>query len=515
MMKSCVCLLIALMLPGGLAGAAAPVQPASDPAVGAQSPSVTIRVGSKKFTEGVILGEILRLTLVQAGFDAEHLAELGGTRILWNALRTGEIDAYVDYTGTIGEEILAGEPIAGVDDMRAALAESGVAMSEPLGFNNTYALGMQRKRAADLGIGTISDLARHSDLRLGFSNEFMDRPDGWAGVRQRYRLPHGNVTGLDHDVAYRGLASGAIDVTDLYSTDAEIRYYDLVVLEDDLHFFPSYEAVVLYRPDLAQRAPGAVAAIRQIEGTIPEPGMIAMNARSKIDRQPESAIAAGFVEDLFGVPVEVRTTTWLDRLRHRTIEHLKLVGISLTLAILVSIPLGVLAAKVPAVGHVVLGSAGVIQTIPALALLAFMIPLLGLRDVPAVTALFLYSLLPIIRNTTVGLQQIPLDLRQSADALGLSPWAKLLHVELPMASPAILAGIKTAAVINVGFATLGALIGAGGYGQPILTGIRLDDIGLILEGAVPAAVLALLAVGFFNLVGRAVVPEGLRLKAET
>ena len=142
-------------------------------------------------------------------------------------------------------------------------------------------------------------------------------------------------------------------------------------------------------------------------------------------------------------------------------------------------------------GQVILASAGILQTIPSLALLVFMIPLLGIGGPPAVVALFLYSLLPIIRNTHAGLSDIPMAIRESAEAIGLPPAARLRRIDLPIASRSILAGIKTSAVINVGTATLGALIGAGGFGQPILTGIRLDDTALILQGAVPAAVLAL------------------------
>jgi osmoprotectant transport system permease protein len=129
----------------------------------------------------------------------------------------------------------------------------------------------------------------------------------------------------------------------------------------------------------------------------------------------------------------------------------------------------------------------------------------------SIVALFLYSLLPIVRSTHAGLVGIAPELRDSAKALGLSAAARLGLVELPLASPSILAGIKTSAIINVGTATLGALIGAGGYGQPILTGIRLDDMRLILEGAVPAALMALAAQAVFELAERFLIPAGLRL----
>ena len=157
-----------------------------------------------------------------------------------------------------------------------------------------------------------------------------------------------------------------------------------------------------------------------------------------------------------------------------------------------------------------LGAVGLIQTVPSLALLVFMIPLLGIGAGPAIAALFLYSLLPIVRSTHAGLTGISPQLRESAEALGLPPGATLRLVELPLASRSILSGVQTAAVINVGTATLGALIGAGGYGQSILTGIRLADTRIILEGAVPAALLALLVQGLFELLERALVPKGLR-----
>ncbi|MEJ2387408.1 MAG: ABC transporter permease [Chromatiaceae bacterium] len=187
-------------------------------------------------------------------------------------------------------------------------------------------------------------------------------------------------------------------------------------------------------------------------------------------------------------------------------------AISLSAAVLVAVPLGIAAARRPRWGHVILGLVGIVQTIPSLALFVFMIPLLGIGGPPAVAALFLYSLLPIVRNTHAGLTGVRAEVRESAEVLGLSANARLRLVELPLAARSILAGIKTSAVLNVGTATLAALIGAGGYGQPILTGIRLDDLGLILQGAVPAAALALLVQGLFELIEPLVVPRGLRLK---
>ena len=475
-------------------------------AVSAHAQDTAVTVGSKTFTEGVVLGEVATQAARSAGVDAIHRREIGGTRVLWSALLRGDVDAYPEYTGTLTEEIFAGEAIDSDAALAAALAREGVRMTEPLGFNNTYAIGMVEARAEALGIATISDLAAHPDLRVGVSNEFLDRADGWPGLRAAYGLPQADVRGLDHDLALRALAAGDLDATDLYSTDAEIAAFDLRVLTDDRAFFPRYDAVILYRDGTAL---AAVAAWDALAGTLSADTMAALNARVRLDGQPEAVVAAGFLGDR---PAgEMAVASRAERVWTRTKEHLSLVGLSLLAAILVAIPLGVLAAKVAWLEAPVLGVVSVAYTIPSLALLVFMLPLLGIGAAPALAALFLYSLLPIVRTTHAGLTGIAPVLRESAAALGLPAPVRLWRIELPLASPSILAGVQTSAVINVGTATLGALVGAGGYGQPILTGIRLDDLGLILEGAVPSALLALAVQGLFSLAGRWAIPRGLRL----
>jgi osmoprotectant transport system permease protein len=478
--------------------------------VGADDGPPAIRIGSKTFTESVILGEIGKWLISDAGAKVVHLRELGGTQVLFHALVANELDVYPEYTGTISAEILAAKSIPRGGDLRAALAEQGVGMSRPLGFNDTYAIGMREAVAARLGIVRISDLQRHPDLKIGFSSEFMERGDGWPGLRARYRLPQRDVRGLDHDLAYRAIASGEIQATDLYTTDAEIKAYGLRVLRDDLDYFPTYECVWLYRTDLPTRSPKAWAALARLEGRITAARMAELNARAKLDRVPEEQVAAAFVAEEFGIAPEVRPETFLGKLVRRLGEHLALVSVSLAAGIIVALPLGIAGARRPRLGGFILGLAGVIQTVPSLALLVFMIPWLGIGAKPALVALFLYALLPIVRNTTTGLRDIPSSLRESAEALGLPPRARLVRIELPLASRAILAGIKTAAVITVGTATLGALIGAGGFGQPIFTGIRRDDLAMILfEGAIPSAVLALAVQGVFDLAERFLVPKGL------
>lgn len=468
------------------------------------APLQAATVGSKKFTESVILGEVARLVLERTGVPAAHRRELGGSRILWDALRAGEIDVYPDYTGTLRFEILAARHLADDAALPAALAAQGLAMSRPIGFSNGYALAMRADVARRLGISTIGDLARRPDLAIGLSNEFVDRQDGWPALSRAYGIGGLKIRGIDHDLAYRALAAGQIAVTDAYTTDAEIVTYKLVVLRDDRGFFPRYDAVFVYRAGLPAKAVAALNGVR-----IDEAQMRELNRRVTVDRIGETDAARLALGEAEGAAAPE------SRWRHiaaRTLEHLALVAVSLLAALIVALPLGVLAARRRRLGALVLSATGVLQTIPSLALFVILIPLLGIGARPTIAALFLYSLLPIVRNTHAGLTGISPALIDSAEALGLSRWSRLRRIELPLALPTIMAGVRTAAVIAVGLATLGAVIGAGGYGQPILTGIRLNDTGLILEGALPAAVMALIIEALFHGLQSAVTPRGLRAR---
>ena len=463
-----------------------------------------IVIGSKKFTESYVLAEIAKQALEKGGSKVEHREGMGGTIILWEALRGGGIAVYPEYTGTIAEEILK-KPGLSTDQIRDGLDAFGVSMTNELGFNNTYALVMRRDTANRLGIKSISDLRAHPELKFGLTHEFLDRRDGWRPLSARYGLTSTHILGIEHALGYAGLASGEIDVKDAYSTDAKIADDDLLTLKDDWLFFPQYKAVFLFRKNLPKRA---IDALNKLTGTIDEARMIRLNAEA--ERTKNYAQAAQLY---FGAIGGVRTESFLHKLWRWTSRHLELAGISLLLAIIVGLPLGIIASRGGAISHAILAVAGVIQTIPSLALLALLVPLpfFGISVRTAIVALFLYGLLPIVRNTASGLQDIPRPLRESAIALGLSASQRLRKIYLPLASRSILAGIKTSAVINIGTATLAALIGAGGLGEPIISGLNLNDHLTILQGAIPAALLALLVQLGFDLLDRLLIPRGLRL----
>jgi osmoprotectant transport system permease protein len=469
-------------------------------------------VGSKRFTESYILGEIVAQTAATTGTLVQHRRGMGNSAILFEAIKAGGIDIYPDYTGTIARQLL-GTDATDLATLNRGLHRHGLGVAVTLGFNNTYALAVRAADAERFSLTKVSDLAAQPQLRFGLGHEFMERNDGWPGLKARYALPH-TPAGLDHGLAYEAIAAGQIDVMDIYSTDAKIARYGLRVLDDDRRYFPQYDAVLVYRLDVPQRFGQAWRAIEALHSRIDEARMIAMNARAELDGESFAAIAGDFIG--VGQSARFGAAVFFDKLfgsdfARLTGQHLLLVFASLAAALLVAIPLGVWAARHPAAGQVILSAVGIIQTIPALALLVFLIPLLGrIGMIPAMVALFLYSLLPIVRNTHSGLTDIDRSLQESARALGLPAAARLRLIELPLAARSILAGVKTSAVINVGTATIAAFIGAGGYGERLVTGLALNDHGLLLAGAIPAAALALLVQWLFDLADRWVVAEGIR-----
>ncbi|HEY2862239.1 MAG TPA: glycine betaine ABC transporter substrate-binding protein [Casimicrobiaceae bacterium] len=505
---------------------------------GAATP--TLNVGSKRFTESYILGEILTQTAQSAGEAAAvHRQGLGNTAIVLGALTQGSIDVYPEYTGTIAKEILKLDAVPPLAELNAKLAAMGLGVAVPLGFNNTYALAMRADDARAKGISRLSDLRSHPELRLGLSQEFLGRADGWPGLKRAYELPYETPRGLDHGLAYEAIAQHQVDAIDIYSTDAKIDKYALTVLADDRDYFPRYDAVLLFRADLPQRLPRTWAAFRRLEGQIDDAAMRRMNAEAELENKSFAAVARGFLAQRSasgatapappaGAPGNAAQTPAAQRSANSdfwrklfgpdfarlSLEHLMLVFASLAASIALGIPLGILAARRPASEGLILGATGVVQTIPALALLAFLIPVTGrIGAIPAFIALALYALLPIVRNTHAALTQIARGMKQAAQSLGLRDRTILTRIELPLGAPTILAGIKTSAVINVGTATIAAFIGAGGYGERIVTGLALNDHAMLLAGAIPAAALALLIEGAFRFGERWFVPAGLRLAA--
>lgn len=475
-----------------------------------------INIGSKRFTESYILGEILYQQALQTGeAEVNYRPGLGNTGIIFAALQEGAIDLYPEYTGTIVYELLKSKDLD-LPSIRKQLHPLGLDASIPFGFNNSYALAINRDKAIELNIKTISDLASHPELNMGFTQEFTKRQDGWPGLKKVYKLPQNEIVGIDHSLGYEAMDSRQIDVMDVYTTDPKINQHQLMILEDDRKFFPDYEALLLYRLDFPKRYPKTWKSLQRLEGRITHDAMLKMNGQAELDKQSFAAIAQQFLQ-VQGEEAKTHPQSFIDILFGKdlwplTKQHLWLVLGSLIPAIFTGIALGIIAYNYPMIRHVILGFVGIVQTIPALALLAFLIPLLQqIGTIPALIALFFYALLPIVRGTYAGLTGIPSPLKESAEVLDLTSWRKLGVVELPLAANSILSGIKTAAVINVGMATIAAFIGGGGYGERIVTGLALNDYQMLLAGAIPSCAMAILFEFGFDWLDTLLIPKGLRI----
>ena len=490
-----------------------------------------IIVASKPFGESYLLAEIFSQLLERSGRTVDRRPGLGATEIAFGALRAGSIDVYPEYTGTGLLAILKREPVGGPREVFVQVARDfserwGVRWLPPLGFENTYAIAVRRETAERYGLRTLTDLARVAPrLSGGFSPDFIGRPDGLPGLAGAYGLRLAETRSLLQSVKYRALADGRVDVIDGYSTDGLISRYGLVVLRDDRGFFPPYEAAALVGKRLAGDA-AAVATLGSLSGRLSEEAMRRWNERVEVGGEPVGAVARAALEELglaeggssgsIVAPNAGQRSLagyfWSERdlLLRLTLRHLLLVGLALAAAILIAVPLGLVLERLPRLAEPVIRGTGLLQTVPSIALLAFMIPLLGIGVVPALVALLLYSIYPIVRNTYTGVRDAAPDAVQAAHALGMTPRQILRHVRLPIATPVIMAGIRTAAVIGVGTATLAAFIGAGGLGDPIVSGLALSDERMILLGAIPAAFLALAVDFLLARVERRVAPGGSR-----
>jgi osmoprotectant transport system permease protein len=486
-------LLVALICCGWLAGTLAAAEP--------------VVIGSKNFTENYIIAEAAAQLLEHRGIEVERRLGLNGTRITYQALVNEAIDLYPEYSGTISEVILGDSTLEEWRDIEAALAERGLMLLAPLGFDNTYAIAVTGDLARTHDLQTISDLAGLSGLRVAFPHEFLNRQDGWPGLKTLYGLPQ-QVSGIEHGLIYQAMENGQIDVTAVYSTDGEISREGLVILHDDLAYFPEYRAAFFARRDLQQEV---LTTLSLLSGRIDNARMQELN-RAALDSTTSIAeVASSFLlaEGLTSDPTA--GPSFLPQLWRNTQRHLKLTFIALSLAIVAGVGIAILVHRHKPSTNVFLYLAGLLQTVPSIALLALLIPFVGVGQKPAIIALFLYSLLPIARNTVTAMHTIPAAYRQVAAAMGMTRWQELRHVLMPLAMPHVLSGIRTAAIISIGTATLAAFIGAGGLGDPIVTGLALNDSSLILRGAIPAACLAILAEFMFSGLERWLVVPHMRM----
>jgi osmoprotectant transport system permease protein len=493
-----------------------------------------IAVGSKNFEESRLLGEIFaQLLESRTDLQVERRLGLAGTQVCFEALKSGAIDIYPEYTGTglvsiLGEEVKEGSAGTLNRVRREFLSRWDLWWISPLGFENSFEVAVPKELAEREHLKTISDLARIAPrLRGGFGHEFVGREDGLLGLEKVYGLRFASVQPLQHALKYQAAGGRQVDAVDVYTTDARLILYNLVVLQDDKGFFPPYEAAALVRGETLRKHPEVGSVLGLLAGAFDEDRMRALNLRLQEGKEDEAVVARDALRELGllkgekasadTAPVAAPTLKhylWDERqaLLRRTLEHIGLSAVALLAGILVAVPLGLALERRRGGAETVIRLLGMTQTIPSLALLAFFIPFLGVGRVPAVVALWIYSLYPIVRNTYTGVRDADPRAVEAATALGMTPGQVLTQVRLPLAAPVLLAGIRTAAVLTVGTATLAAFIGAGGLGEPIVTGLQLASSAMILSGAIPAALLALVVDALLGWVERALRPRGVEAR---
>lgn len=494
-------------------------------------PNNTIIVGSKNFLENRLLAEMFaQLIEAQTSLHVERRLGLAGTHVCFEALKTGGIDLYPEYTGTGLVTILGNQPLrdptATLNQVRTEFRKRwNLWWLAPLGFDNSFALALRSDRAEALGLRTISELMKVAPtLKAAFSYEFIQRADGLPGLKKLYGLQFREVVGMQQSLKYQATDKGNVDLLDVYTTDGRLAVYDFVVLEDDRHFFPPYDAAALVRGATLEQHPELGLALSLLTNALSPTRMRELNLRIQEQGEAIPEVAYDALRDLHLVKEDHQAATataktsesflsymWERRatLMVRTGEHLGLAGVGLLLGIALAIPLALVLERWRKGAETTIRIIGMSQTIPSIALLAFMIPLFGVGMLPAIMALWIYSLYPILRNTYSGLRDAAPSVVETGRALGMTEWQILRSIRLPLAAPTIMAGIRTSAIWTIGTATLAAFIGAGGLGEPIVAGLQLADVQLILSGALPATMLALAVDSLLGWIERLVQPRGL------
>lgn len=500
-----------------------------------QTQAAPLVLATKSFTEQHILSAMTVQYLQKKGFQVQPQTNIAAV-ISRNAMVNKQIDITWEYTGTsliifnrIDKRM---SPQETYDTVKRLDAKLGLVWLKPADMNNTYAFAMQRKRAESENITTISQMvAKIEQVRqndpdhnwmLGLDLEFAGRSDGMKPLQQAYQmqLDRPQIRQMDPGLVYNAVRDGLVDAGLVYTTDGRVKGFDLKVLEDDKGFFPSYAVTPVVRKEVLEANPGLDDALNTLSGLLNNDVISTLNAQVDIEHRTPQQVAHQFLQDkglLSGAPMDT-IHYMLDNagyLASLTFQHLWLVALAVGLAIIIGVPLGVLIVRHKWLATPVLGAATLLLTIPSIALFGLMIPLFslighGIGVLPAVTAVFLYSLLPIVRNTHTALDSLPPGLREAGRGIGMTFWQRLRWVEIPMALPVIFGGIRTAVVMNIGVMAIAAVIGAGGLGLLLLNGISGSDIRMLIAGALMICLLAIVLDWLLHRLQVVLTPKGIR-----
>lgn len=474
-----------------------------------------IRIGSRDFPESVLVAEILSTSIEKfTDYKVDRKFHLGGVKVCLAAMQSNNLDIYPDYTGSLIHNVL-GEHDRNqylVNYIKMALNEKyDFSITESLGFENSFVLAVRKSFAKKYNLETLSDLASllssnkelAQNIRVAFKHSFLKRPDGYKMLQDIYAFDFQKLMALEYNIAYQNLKENRIDVIDAFSTDSRLKDPELTALKDDRNALIPYSSVYVYRNKLKQNFPEIMKIQKLLDESLTNEKMLELNSRIEAG-EPYKQVAESFIAELEHEPGfldlsdDASLSFWQKRLKQDLpllakafLQHLRLAAVASLLASFIGIFIGIFISYRKKLAKLVLGFISVTQTIPSLALLALLIPFVGLGFYPAVIALFIYALLPVIQNTYTGITTIPYKYIELANAIALKESQILFRVKLPMALSFILAGVRTSIVICIGTATLATFVGAGGLGDLIKAGIDLNSNYMIALGAVPAALLAL------------------------
>lgn len=466
-------------------------------------PSSTIKIGGKVFTEQNILVDLLKIYLEDKGYKIQTQKNLGGTFVAYEALKNGNLDMYVEYSGTSYHSIFKQKDILSEKEthqwLKTAFAREKIYLFKGLGFSNSYALLVPDSSKHK----TIKDLIDNSkNLSIGFEHEFLTRPDGYDNLLEAYGLKFKNTKTMNVGLMYEALKTQQLNVGVGYTTDGRNKAYNLKVLEDNLNYFPKYKAEIIARQDVLNSHENLQSELMALTGQINHEDMTQMNYEVDALKKSSNLVARNFLyeKNLISFSSSKVSKGFLGLKSHeirlvknKLLEHIRICLIALAVSLVLGFSLGTLAFEYKPLKSIVFTFVNLMQTIPSLALFGFLIPFMGIGFYPAMAALVLYSILPLVHNVYIGLSEVDQDIIESCQAIGMSRKQILTQVRIPMAMPTLGAGLRTCTVIIIGTATVAAFIGAGGLGELIFQGISSLNHRMILLGAVPAALLALLA----------------------
>ncbi len=487
----------------------------------AQSPnSDVIRIGGKVFTEQNILVDLIKIYLEDKGYKTQTQKNLGGTFVAYEALKTGNLDLYVEYSGTSYHTIFKQEKIISENDtylwLKERFKKENIYLFQDLGFSNSYALITVQNQ----NYQTMKDLVKDSpNLTIGFEHEFLSRPDGFSNMLKAYDYNFKNPKTMNVGLMYEALKTKQLDVGIGYSTDGRNKAFNLKILEDNLDFFPKYKAAILAKTSVLQNHKNLESELMALSGLITATDMIQMNYEVDALKKSSNLVAKNFLisKGLIAYSSLKLSHNFLGLsypeiilIKNKLLEHIEICFIALCFSILIGFSLGVLAFEFKPLKPLVFSFVNLLQTLPSLALFGFLIPFMGIGFWPAMIALILYSILPLVHNVYIGLSEIDLDIIESCQAIGMTKLQILLQVRIPIAMPTLGAGLRTCTAIIIGTATVAAFIGAGGLGELIFQGISSLNHRMILLGAVPAALLALLADTLVHFTMNSLTSKGLK-----